>query len=68
VNVIGLKDAPQIGLVRCTGAQPLDRRILVSERLKKSEWELDRLEWLLSQSRDSFFDLNGVSYDPVPST
>ncbi len=31
VNVVGLKNAAKIGLVRCTGAQPFYRRLLVAE-------------------------------------
>src|SRR5262249_25852974 len=60
VDVVGLKNAAQVGLIRCASAKPFDRRVLIPEGLKESEGEFDRVEWLLGESRDSFFDLNGV--------
>ena len=60
MDVVGLKDAAQVGPVRCTRAQPPDRRILVPEGLKKGERKLLSIEGLLSQRGNRFFNLNGV--------
>ncbi len=66
VDVVGLKDAAQVGLVRCARAQPLDRRLLVAEGFKEGERKLCRVERLLSESRDGLFDLNGVHVLDAP--
>ena len=60
MDVVGLEDAAQVGLVRLALAQPLDRRLLVAEGFEEGERELGRVERLLGQSRNGFLDLNGV--------
>ena len=60
VDVVRLKDAAQVGLVRCARAQPLDRRLLVAEGLKEGERKLLSVKRLLRQRGNGFFDLNGV--------
>ena len=42
VDVVGLKDAAEVGLVRRARAQPLDRRLLVAEGFQEGERELGR--------------------------
>jgi hypothetical protein len=49
VNVVGLKDVTQVGLVRFALAQALDSRLLVAEGLKKSVRKLLAVERLFSE-------------------
>ncbi len=60
VDVVGLQDAAEVGLVRRAGAQALDRRVLVSEGHEEGIGELCRVKRLLSQFGNSLFDFNGV--------
>ncbi len=60
MDVVGLKDAAQVGLVRCARAQPLDGRLLVAEGFEEGERKLLSIKGLLSQRGNRFFDLNGV--------
>jgi hypothetical protein len=60
MDVVRLKDAAQVGLVRLSLAQAPEGRFLVSERLQEGEGELGRVERLLGESRDSLLDFNGV--------
>jgi hypothetical protein len=60
MDVVGLEDTTQVGLVRLALAQAFDCRLLVAESLKEGEWKLGRIERLLSESRNSFLDLNRV--------
>lgn len=64
MDIVGLKDATQVGLVRLALAQALDRRLLVAEGLKEGEGELRAVERLLGERRDGFFDLYGVHTPP----
>ena len=60
VDVVGLQDAAEVGLVRRARAQPLDRRLLVAEGFKEGERELRGVERLLREVGDGLFDLDGV--------
>lgn len=60
VDIAGLKDAAQIGFVRSAGAQPLDRRRLIPERLQEGIGKLLSVKGLLGKVRYGFFNLNGV--------
>ena len=60
VDVVGLKDAAEVGLVRCACAQALDRRLLVAEGFQEGKRKLQPLERLLRQVGDGLFDLDGV--------
>ena len=60
VDMVRLKHAADIGLVRCAGAQPLYRGCLVAERFQKRERELLGIERLLGQGGYCFFDLDSV--------
>ena len=60
VDVVGLKNAAKVGLVRCARAQPLDRRLLVAEGLKEGKRKLLGVERLLGKRGNRFFNLNGV--------
>ena len=64
MDVVGLKDAAQVGLVRLALAQALDRRFLVAEGLQEGERKLRGVKRLLGQGRDGLFDLNGVHAPP----
>ena len=63
VDVVGLENAAQVGLVRCARAQPLDRRFLVAEGFQEGERELgarrtaarQARRWLLRSQRRSLF-------------
>jgi len=48
VDLRPIKISDMEKILRCTGAQPLNHRVLVPESLKESERELDRAEWLLT--------------------
>ena len=50
MNVIGLKNAAQIGLIRCSGSQAFDSRFLVTKGFKESIRET-----LWDQSKDGLF-------------
>ena len=60
VDVVGLKDAAQVGLVRCTGTQTLEGRFLVAKGFKEGIGELCGVEGLLRKVSDGLFDLDGV--------
>jgi hypothetical protein len=62
MDVVRLKDAAKIGLVRLALAQALDRRRFVSEGFKEGIRELLSIEGLLSQFGNCLFDLNGVQF------
>ena len=50
MDVVGLEDAAQVGLVRRARAQPLERRLLVAEGFKEGERELRGVERLLREA------------------
>lgn len=60
VDVVGLQDAADVGLVRCAGAQALDCRLLVSEGHEEGIGELCRIKGLLGEFGNGLFNLNGV--------
>ena len=60
VDVVGLQDAAEVGLVRRAGAQPLDGRVLVAEGYEEGIWELGSIKGLLGEFGNSLFDFNGV--------
>jgi predicted XRE-type DNA-binding protein len=60
VDVAGLENAAEVGLVRRPGAQALDRRLLVAEGFKEGVGELCGVKGLLRKVGDGLFDLNGV--------
>ena len=66
VDVVGLKNAAKVGLVRRARAQPLDRRLLVAEGFKEGIREVLGVERLLRQLRNGFFDFNGVQLFAPP--
>src|SRR3954452_2338516 len=66
MDVVGLKDAAQVGFVRLALAQALEGRFLVAEGLQKSERKLLGIERLLGEGGYGFFDLNGVHAAPFP--
>jgi hypothetical protein len=65
VNVVGLKNTPKVGLVRCASTQPLDRRLLVAERFKEGIREVWGLKRLIRQLRNGCFYFNGVQLSPL---
>ena len=67
VDVVGLQDAAQVGLVGRAGAQPLDRGFLVAEGLQEGERELAAVERQLGKRRYGFLDLDGVHTSPAPA-
>lgn len=60
MNVAGLEDTAKVGLVRSTGTQPLDCRLLVGEDFKIGIRKVVGVKRLVRQLRDCFFDFNGV--------
>ena len=60
MNVVGLQDAADIGLVRRARAQALDRRLLVAEGHEEGIGELGRIKRLLGEFGNGLFDFNGV--------
>jgi hypothetical protein len=60
MDIVGLENPAKIRLVRRARAQPLDRRFLVTEGLKKGVREIHGIKRLFRQLRNSFFDFNGV--------
>jgi hypothetical protein len=60
MDVVGLKDPADIGLVGLARTQALDRRVLGPEFLKKGKWEFGRIECPFRERRNGFFNLNGV--------
>ena len=64
VNVIGLKNAVHIGLVRRARTQPLDGRGLVAEGFEESERELCRVLRLLGERGYGLFNLDSVHASP----
>ena len=60
VNVVGLKNATKVGLVRGACAQPLDRRLLVAEGFEEGIREILGVKRLIRQLRNGFFYFNGV--------
>jgi hypothetical protein len=60
VNVVGLEDTAEIGFVRCTCAQSLDRRLFVAEASRKALGKVLSLERLIRQRRDRFFYFDGL--------
>ncbi len=67
VDVVGLKDAAEVGLVRLALAQALDRRLLVAEGFEEREGELGRVERLLRQRRNGLFNFDRVHSRPAPT-
>ena len=66
MNVVGLKNAAKVGLVRGTGTQPLDRRLLVAEGFKEGIREVLGIKRLIRQLRNGFFYFNGVQLFASP--
>ena len=64
MDVVGLKDAAEVGLVRLALAQALERRFLVPEGLQEGERKFLGIERLLGQRGNGLFDLDGVHHDP----
>lgn len=60
MNVIGLKNAAQIGLIRCSGSQAFDSRFLVTKGFKESIRKLYGIKGLLCKIRDGLFNFYGV--------
>jgi hypothetical protein len=60
VNVVGLENAPEVGLVRRPRMQAFDGRFLVAEGCKKGVGELCGIERLFREIRDALFDFYGV--------
>ena len=60
VDVVGLKDAAEIGLVRRAAAQALERGVLVPEGFEEANGKFLPVEGLLGQFGNGLFDLNGV--------
>ena len=60
MDVVGLQDATDVGLVRRAGTQPLDGRVLVAEGHEEGIGELGRVEGLLGKFGNGLFDFNGV--------
>jgi hypothetical protein len=60
MDVVGLKDATQVGPVRLALAQPLERRFLVPEGLQEGEGKLASVERPLRERRYGLFNLYGV--------
>jgi hypothetical protein len=59
-NVVPLKDAVQVGLVRLPLAQALEGYFLVAEGLQEGERELLGIERPFGERRDGLFNLNSV--------
>jgi hypothetical protein len=66
MDVVGLKDAAQVGLVRLALAQTLEGGLFVAEGLEEGEGELSRVERMFGESRDRFLDLNSVHAMDAP--
>ena len=66
VNVVGLKNAAKVGLVRRAGAQPLDRRLLVAESFEEGIRKVLGVKRLIRQLRNGFFYFNGVQLFAPP--
>ena len=60
MNIVGLEDAAEIGLIGSPGAEPLKSRLLVAEGLQECIREVRSVKWLLRKLRDGFFDFNSV--------
>jgi hypothetical protein len=67
VNIVGLKNAANVGPVRGSGAQPLDRRFLVAESFEKGKRKILGVKRLLRQFRNGLFYLNRVQLRSLPS-
>ena len=68
VDVVGLENAAEVGLVRRPGAKALDRRRLVAEGFKEGIGEVRSVEGLLRKVGDGLLDLNRVQrYLPPPA-
>jgi hypothetical protein len=62
MNIVRLKDAAQVGLVRLSLARALEGRFLVPEGLQGGKGELLRIERLFGQGGYGLFDLDGVHF------
>jgi hypothetical protein len=67
VNVIGLENATEVRFIRGSGAESLDRRLLVSECFKERERKALRIKRLVRELRDCFFYFDGIQLF-VPSS
>ena len=56
MDVVALENATQVGLIGIAALQPLDRGGLVAERFEKGVRKAIRIERLLRELRDSFFN------------
>ena len=52
--------ASDVGLIGVSAPETLDCRRLIAESLQERVGKTLRVEWLLRQSGNGFFDLNGV--------
>jgi hypothetical protein len=66
VDVVGLKDAADVGLVRLALAQALNRRFLVPECFQEQIGELLGVERLLGERGYGLFNLDRVHRFPQP--
>ena len=67
VDVVGLKNAAQVGLVRGARAQPLDRRLLVAEGFKEGDTgNSPASNGCSAKCGNGFFDFNGVQLFAPP--
>ncbi len=64
MDVVGLKDAAQVGLVRLALAQALEGRFLVAEGLQEGERKLPGVERPLGERRYGLLNLNSVHTAP----
>jgi hypothetical protein len=64
MDVAGLKDAAQIGLIGLALTEALEGGFLVAEGLEEGERELGGVERLLGQRRNCLFDLDCVHSSP----
>ena len=67
VDVVGLKNAAEVGLVRLALAEALEGRLLVAEGFEEREGELLRVERPLGQLRYRLFDLDSVHFLESPT-
>ncbi len=60
MDVVGLKDAAEVGLVRLALAQALEGGFLVAEGLQEEIRKLRGVEWPLGERGNGLLDFDGV--------
>lgn len=60
MNVVGLQDAAQVGLIGCAAAHPLDGRFLVAEGLEERIRKLCGIERKFGERTYRFFNFNRI--------